>query len=75
MKKIRIAKILFDRHLSFKRLLENEHGIYGYYPNYKPMKLFFKCLEKNNKKILNFEKKTSKGVLLKPNNTKKKNKI
>ena len=72
MKKIRIAKILFDRHSSFKRLLENEHEIYGYYPNYKPMKPFFEHLKKINKKILNLDKKTSKGVLPKLKNTKKK---
>jgi len=72
VKKIRIAKILFDRHSSFKRLLENEQAIYGYYPNHKPMKPFFKHLGKVNNKILNFDKKNSKEILLKSKNTKKK---
>ena len=72
MKKIRIAKILFDRHSSFKRLLENEQAIYGYYPNHKPMKPFFKHLGKVNNKILNLDKKNSKKILLKSKNIKKK---
>ena len=72
MKKTRISKILFDRHSSFARLIENEHEIYGYYPNYKQMRPFFNHLEKINKKILNLDKKNSKEVSLKLKNTKKK---
>ena len=51
MKNLRPHQILFNRFKSFKELLEIEHAAYGFAPNYKPMKPFFKHLDKIGKKI------------------------
>tara|TARA_B100000575_G_scaffold288194_1_gene287818 strand:- start:550 stop:1644 length:1095 start_codon:yes stop_codon:yes gene_type:complete len=51
MKNLRPYQILFNRFKSFKELLEIEHAAYGFAPNYKPMKPFFKHLDKIGKKI------------------------
>ena len=40
MKKFRYKKILFERYITFKELLQLESDAFGYYPNYRPMKDF-----------------------------------
>ncbi len=61
MKKIRYRKILFERYLVFKDLIQLESDAYGYWPNYRPMKYFHddwaKKILKLNKEIEKFPSK------------------